>query len=1045
MTNHILKFINKTKTPFLFLNCNLNEEGKKEYNGLIKGYNAFNYTKSKEQAKIINFEPNHILIKVPSDVIIIDTDAKASYNKLIKYLSANNLYNEANTTNSFSGKHLNLNYKKHFYFKCFPSEKKDGDDNYIDGVTHLKDIDIYNNSWGIGENLESVINYEKLQYLTIKQTNEIIKLFKPKNKTPPPGALSETSTATPSNTLSDVSTETNDETDDILNEILNNLDPERFNNYGLDDGIFSGGWFKLACIFINENFDIDILEQASMKSNKYNKRNNLTIYNYIRRTNYTKKPATMASLKNMLKKDNPQIYQKLFLNNIEFLDFDDDLKLNQFDDVKEINNTFLYTTDTDEKNILNYKNFSENETIIIESTTGTGKTSATAAHLYEYILGEYTTHQNKDLKFLSITPREILTEQHINSFKNVNCVKYKNNRGDKQENKILWNSKAVSMCVNSILTYSKFNLEEFKNYIIYIDEINSFLHYLTHSETLNKNLKEVYELLKKMVNNCHKLIVSDAHIMNNVLLFLENRKTNKFYIRNNFKKYEGVNAFFYQDETTFLNKLKENVLNNQYFFMGCDEKKISRKYYHECKNIATEEQKKNFVLITADEQNNLTNATEQFKNKFVFYSPKMVYGVDFNNIETSQDVFIYIKGMTITPSESFQQATRTRNIKNLYFYGVDKNKEVRFKTLNEVEDFYKTHIELSQKLNLISKYLNERDEEIIYESSFFKLYCYNEYIRQVYKSNKIKHFIKILKQFGFNVETVGESKPLDKVKNKEMIITLEKIEDEFLNKYIDDDDKNKEEYEQINKRVTLLNLSTVEQMKTYSQYLRDGKLIEQHFNRINFLRTGDDIDIKFKTVENTNYKIKTVKNIYHKIKLIRQLEDIYNINIANDIINNNTSQINFDDDLYKLIAGVFKTEKKKPTKLNDVINLYIYMVKHIDEHLIISKQLMTKENRKKTKHELSYNILYEDLKLNQLRKPLLTHIKNVDNLIIKCNETTNEPLIINNNDENNTYNDTDDFIDNFIDVAASIELTSEPINENEPLNEPLNPLDIIIL
>jgi len=129
MTNHILKFINKTKTPFLFLNCNLNEEGKKEYNGLIKGYNAFNYTKSKEQAKIINFEPNHILIKVPSDVIIIDTDAKASYNKLIKYLSANNLYNEANTTNSYSGKHLNLNYKKHCYFKCFPSEKKDGDDN----------------------------------------------------------------------------------------------------------------------------------------------------------------------------------------------------------------------------------------------------------------------------------------------------------------------------------------------------------------------------------------------------------------------------------------------------------------------------------------------------------------------------------------------------------------------------------------------------------------------------------------------------------------------------------------------------------------------------------------------------------------------------------------------------------------------------------------------------------------------------------------------------------------------------------------------------
>ena len=233
------------------------------------------------------------------------------------------------------------------------------------------------------------------------------------------------------------------------------------------------------------------------------------------------------------------------------------LKLNETDIKKEINNKYLYTTDSDGgDNILNYNNFCDNETIIIESTTGTGKTTTIASHLYEYT-------KNNNLKFLSITPREILTEQHVESFKTVKCIKYKNNKGEKHENRVLWDSVAVSMCVNSILTYSKFKKEEFKNYVIYIDEINSFLHYLTHSETLNKNLKEVYELLKKMVNNCHKLIVSDAHIMNNVLLFLENRKTNKFYIRNNFKKYEGVNAFFYQDETTFLNKLKEININEQ--------------------------------------------------------------------------------------------------------------------------------------------------------------------------------------------------------------------------------------------------------------------------------------------------------------------------------------------------------------------------------------------------------------------------------------------------------------------------------------------------
>ena len=73
--------------------------------------------------------------------------------------------------------------------------------------------------------------------------------------------------------------------------------------------------------------------------------------------------------------------------------------------------------------------------------------------------------------------------------------------------------------------------------------------------------------------------------------------------------------------------------------------------YYECMKVATDEQKQDFILITAETNFNLTNANEQFKNKFVFYSPKIIYGVDFNNIEIPQDVFIYIKGNTISPSE----------------------------------------------------------------------------------------------------------------------------------------------------------------------------------------------------------------------------------------------------------------------------------------------------------------------------------------------------------------------------------------------------------
>ena len=91
----------------------------------------------------------------------------------------------------------------------------------------------------------------------------------------------------------------------------------------------------------------------------------------------------------------------------------------------------------------------------------------------------------------------------------------------------------------------------FNEYILFLDEINSFLHYITHSNTLDNILKRVYELLKRMVNNCHKVIMSDAHIKNNAIYFIENRKGKTIYVKHKFKKHEGINAYFVKDEDMF--------------------------------------------------------------------------------------------------------------------------------------------------------------------------------------------------------------------------------------------------------------------------------------------------------------------------------------------------------------------------------------------------------------------------------------------------------------------------------------------------------------
>ena len=89
-----------------------------------------------------------------------------------------------------------------------------------------------------------------------------------------------------------------------------------------------------------------------------------------------------------------------------------------------------------------------------------------------------------------------------------------------------------------------------------MDEINSFIESLTHNETLDKNIKIIYQILTRMIKNCHKLIVSDALTSDNVFNLL-NIKTNSktIYLMNNFKKYASNPAVNLNDENNFLSKL----------------------------------------------------------------------------------------------------------------------------------------------------------------------------------------------------------------------------------------------------------------------------------------------------------------------------------------------------------------------------------------------------------------------------------------------------------------------------------------------------------
>ena len=291
----------------------------------------------------------------------------------------------------------------------------------------------------------------------------------------------------------------------------------------------------------------------------------------------------------------------------EFLDFDpSEVPCTTMSKTKDINNKFLFTAGGDDDNMFSYEDFVSHDTIIIKSCTGTGKTTATANH-YQRL-----TETTKGLRFLSIVDKISLSEEHVKAFKKLNMVSYR-------ESESISKTSASVICVNSLQKLIHIRDDEIRNLVVYIDEIDSFLKF-THNQTID-NMKPIFLTLKRIVNKCAKLIVSDATILNNIFLFLRNRvPTNSLLLTNSFRKYEGVKAYHHSDEQEFLDCLLANVEKNQGFLYGSDSRKVVESHFELCKDAAPEWMRKEFILITQHNKFRITDATEQFRGKFVFYS-----------------------------------------------------------------------------------------------------------------------------------------------------------------------------------------------------------------------------------------------------------------------------------------------------------------------------------------------------------------------------------------------------------------------------------------
>jgi hypothetical protein len=104
---------------------------------------------------------------------------------------------------------------------------------------------------------------------------------------------------------------------------------------------------------------------------------------------------------------------------------------------------------------------------------------------------------------------------------------------------------------------------------------------------------------------------------------------------------------------------------------------------------------------------------------------------------------------------------------------------------------------------------------------------------------------------------------------------------------------------------------------------------------------------------------------FHKIKLLYQLEKEIGItHLCVDVKIENMTFFDIPNNMFQLMKKVFRIERAKPKNKNELIKLYISMIKNIACPEIIISTKATKRNDRNYKYELNKELLKYHIELD---------------------------------------------------------------------------------
>lgn len=480
--------------------------------------------------------------------------------------------------------------------------------------------------------------------------------------------------------------------------------------------------------------------------------------------------------------------------------------------------------------------------ICIKSPTGSGKTRF-LKHIIKYL---------KIKNILSITSRVNLAGEHM---KELNLQFYSD-----------LNYQSLHNCNNLVIqleSLSKCNYKLFINGIVILDEVNSMLSHI-RSPTMNNKRHQVYLYLVEIIKNSQYVISLDADFADWNIQFLQDIHPADYFVYYNINKNKiGTDAIIYKSTSTIINIMQTYITNNTYFISCFD----SLREMNETIKHLSQFGNKNEWLIYSSEVDYKIIDTKEWINKFVFFTPTIIYGIDFSHQHVNAFSFTYKNHLNSL--QIYQMMSRSRKQHKLHVYCHQTETTVKYRSLQNVID----DIDLCQQ-NLDAILPNYEKIIDIDDTPYRTMYYNHTYIDSILKTNTKGYLIDMLINKGYQIQ-YDETEP-------EQTVHIQKLPKLIKQRLIDllIFDKN--------------NLSILER-----KLASDDIILEKYFNLRLFLNNDNNtINEKIINSIGKNLFIETLTNKYTKIKLCKQLMNLLKLDNLHSL----------DEEIKKYFSTTIKDE-----------------------------------------------------------------------------------------------------------------------------------------